>query len=118
MLSISMPNILVFIDDAMARALEKVAPARSRERSRFIRLAIRKALMELEDIETVKAYDRLPQDTPDSISLGEWDQFMPPEVRKAAQAARRGAKAPTKATKATTTTKTTKAKRSAGRARR
>lgn len=93
MLSISMPNILVFIDDAMARALEKIAPARSRERSRFIRLAIRKALMELEDIETMKAYERVPQDTPDSISLGEWDQYMPPAVRKAAQAARASASA-------------------------
>ncbi len=94
MLSISMPNILVFIDDAMARALEKVAPARSRERSRFIRLAIRKALMQLEDIETMKAYERIPQDAPDAFTRGEWDKYMPPDVRKRARAARKAATKP------------------------
>lgn len=106
-----MPNILVFIDDAMARSLEKFAPARSRERSRFIRLAIRKALMELEDIETMKAYERLPQDTPDSIALGEWDQYMPPDVRKAAQAARRPSKRSTKNQKTKKQPKGARAKR-------
>lgn len=96
MLSISMPNILVLIDDAMARALEKVAPARSRERSRFIRLAIKKALMELEDIETMKAYDRIPQDTPDGFNRGEWDKYMPPDVRKVARASRKASRTSSK----------------------
>lgn len=93
MLSISMPNILVFIDDAMARALEKVAPARSRERSRFIRLAIQKALMELEDVETMKAYERIPQDAPDAFTRGEWDKYMPADVRKIARASRKSSSA-------------------------
>jgi cell division septation protein DedD len=88
MLSILMPNILVFIDDAMARALEKVAPARSRERSRFIRLAIQKALMELQDTEAEKAYERAPSDAPDSIARGAWDRYMPADLRSRARAAR------------------------------
>ena len=90
MLSISkMPNVLVFLPPEMARDLEKLAPAKGRQRSDFIRLAIAKALMELQDIETMKAYERIPQDTPDAFSRGEYPGMPKPRRKKKAAAARR-----------------------------
>ena len=61
-----MPNILLHIDDSMARDLKRAAP--TRQRSHFIRLAIQKALMSLQEIETRKAYERWPQSLPDKWS--------------------------------------------------
>jgi hypothetical protein len=61
-----MPNILLSIDEPMARALKRVAPPR--QRSRFVRLAIQKALMELQELETRKAYERWPDTLPDKWS--------------------------------------------------
>jgi hypothetical protein len=69
-----MPNLLLQIDAAMAKQLEKVAPAKSRKRSRFIRLAIQKALMDLQEVDTREAYARKP-DPPaafDPLTWGEW----------------------------------------------
>lgn len=53
-----MPNILLHIDKEMAQGLKKAAPRR--QRSRFIRLAIQRALMSVDEIETRKAYERAP----------------------------------------------------------
>jgi predicted transcriptional regulator len=55
-----MKNILIEIDDATAHRLERIAPARSRRRSEFIREAIRKALWAIEERETAEAYRRQP----------------------------------------------------------
>ena len=44
-----MKSMLVELDDDVAARLERVAPARSRQRSEFIRNAIRRALWELEE---------------------------------------------------------------------
>jgi Arc/MetJ-type ribon-helix-helix transcriptional regulator len=55
-----MVQILIQIDDELSRRLEEVAPARSRERSEFIRAAIRKALWEREERATEEAYRRQP----------------------------------------------------------
>ena len=55
-----MPQILLHIDAPMARQLERVAPAKTRQRSRFIRLAIQRALMERLDLETRKSYAAKP----------------------------------------------------------
>jgi hypothetical protein len=52
-------QILVLLDDDAAR-LEAIAPARSRRRSEFIRLAIRKALWDAEEQATAAAYRRQP----------------------------------------------------------
>ena len=58
-----MKQLLVEIDDDMAARLERVAPARSRRRSEFIRQALRTALWAVEEARTAKAYRRTPDST-------------------------------------------------------
>jgi metal-responsive CopG/Arc/MetJ family transcriptional regulator len=67
-----MVQILVQVDDALAARLEKVAPGKSRKRSEFIGLALRKALMELEDSATRAAYERQPDDEPVYLDAAAW----------------------------------------------
>ena len=61
-----MATMLLQLDDEMARAIKRAAP--KRQRTRFVRLAIMKALMSLDELETRKAYERLPQSAPDKWS--------------------------------------------------
>lgn len=61
-----MKQILIEVDDETARRLEKVAPARSRQRSGFIRGAIARALSDLEEQKTREAYGRQPDSCDDS----------------------------------------------------
>ena len=55
-----MKQLLVEVDDELASQLEKVAPARGRRRSEFIRRAIRQALWDLEERGTAEAYRQQP----------------------------------------------------------
>jgi len=55
-----MKQVLVEIDDQTAAELERVAPARSRQRSEFIRRALRRALWDEEERRTREAYLRNP----------------------------------------------------------
>jgi len=55
-----MKQLLIGVDEQMAERLERVAPARSRQRSEFIRSAIGKALAEVEERRTAEAYQRQP----------------------------------------------------------
>ena len=64
-----MVQLLIEVDAAMAERLEAVAPARSRQRSEFVREAIRHALWEREERATRAAY--LAQ--PDSLDAGALD---------------------------------------------
>jgi hypothetical protein len=57
-----MKQLLVEVDDQIATALEHIAPARSRKRSEFVRLALRRALWEQEERATRNAYERIPDD--------------------------------------------------------
>ena len=61
-----MKQLLIEIEDELAEQLEQAAPSRSRRRSEFIRMAIRKALWELEESETAEAYARQPDREEDS----------------------------------------------------
>lgn len=53
-----MKQVLVQLDDYTARLLEKVAPGRGRKRSRFIREAVIRALMDVVEEKTKQAYER------------------------------------------------------------
>lgn len=53
-----MKQILVQVDDYTARLLDEVAPGRSRKRSKFIRDAVIRALLEVVDVKTRQAYER------------------------------------------------------------
>jgi len=61
--------------------LDRVAPARSRGRSEFVRAALRKALWELEEKATAEAYRRQPDSAGDAyVDAAVWE----PKRRKAA----------------------------------
>lgn len=77
-----MKQLLIELDDTTAEQLERVAPARSRRRSQFVRSAIRRALWELEEQATAQAY-RLK---PDSAA----DAYVDPEVWDAGSAVAEG----------------------------
>jgi predicted transcriptional regulator len=73
-------QILIELDAESAAGLERVAPARSRRRSEFIRMAIRKALWEREEQATADAYRRQPDTADDAYVDAElWE---PPRPRR------------------------------------
>ena len=79
-----MEQIILELDSETATRLEQVAPARSRKRSEFLRMAIRKAIWDLEEQATAEAYARKP----DSAS----DAYLDPEVWEASERRKRKAK--------------------------
>jgi predicted transcriptional regulator len=69
-----MKQVLVEFDDETLARLEKVAPARSRRRSRFIRAAVSRALWELEEQATAEAYRRAPDSSADAyVDAAVWE---------------------------------------------
>jgi len=73
-----MKRVLLEIDDEMARRLDRVTPGRSRQRSEFIRNAIRRALWDLEEKATAEAYRRQPDATTAYLEAAAWE---PPPKR-------------------------------------
>ena len=67
-----MKQLLIEIDEDMAKQLERVAPSRSRRRSEFIRNAIRQALWNLEERATAKAYARQPDSAEAYLDAAVW----------------------------------------------
>lgn len=73
-----MKALLVEVDDDLAARLELVAPARSRQRSNFVRTAILKALWEAEEKATAEAYSRHPDNPETAFDPSVWeDQVYP-----------------------------------------
>jgi len=73
-----MKQILIELEDEMLSRLERVAPARSRRRSEFIRSAVNRALWELEEQATAQAYRRLPDTATDAYQDAEvWENRRP-----------------------------------------
>lgn len=68
-----MKSLLVEVDDELAVRLERVAPARSRRRSEFVRAAILKALWEAEEKATAEAYARQPDSSDVSLDPAIWE---------------------------------------------
>jgi predicted transcriptional regulator len=68
-----MKSLLVEVDDELAGRLERVAPARSRRRSEFIRAAILKALWEAEEQATAEAYARHPDSPGAAFDPAVWE---------------------------------------------
>ena len=69
-----MVQLLVQLDDDIAHRLEQAVPVRSRKRSEFIRMAIRKALWELEEQATARAYASQPDNEPPYFDASLWEQ--------------------------------------------
>ena len=61
-----MKTLIVEFDDEIVAKLEQVAPGRARQRSEFIRNAVRKALWEIEEQATAEAYRRQPDSEADA----------------------------------------------------
>jgi predicted transcriptional regulator len=76
-----MVQVLVQLDEETMRWLERAAPGSSRKRSRFIRLAIQRALMDLEEKATREAYLRWPDDEPAYFNPKAWGASKTPRRR-------------------------------------
>jgi predicted transcriptional regulator len=76
-----MKSLLVEVDDELAVRLDRVAPARSRRRSEFIRAAILKALWEAEEQATAEAYARQPDSPHVAFDPTVWESSDPPGER-------------------------------------
>lgn len=72
---LSMKALLVEVDDDLANRLERVAPARSRRRSEFIRRAILMALWAAEEQATAEAYRRQPDGQAAPPDPAVWDEW-------------------------------------------
>src|SRR5205814_5743005 len=69
-----MKTLIIELDDEVAAKLERVAPGRARQRSEFIRNAVRKALWEIEEQATAEAYRRQPDSAKDAyIDAQVWE---------------------------------------------
>jgi hypothetical protein len=83
-------NILIELDAETYKRLEKVAPAKSRKRSAFIRAAIQTSLWQLEEERTREAYLRTPDDDPALLDPDVWEPlpyggFDPPPPERASR---------------------------------
>jgi len=73
-----MKQVLIELEDETLARLERVAPARSRRRSEFIRSAVNRALWELEEQATGEAYRRLPDTSADAYQdAAVWEPRRP-----------------------------------------
>jgi predicted transcriptional regulator len=66
-------QLIVELDDGLAGELERVAPARSRRRSSFVRSALRRALDELAEARMAKAYAAQPDVEPAHFDPRLWE---------------------------------------------
>jgi predicted transcriptional regulator len=70
-----MPSILIQIDDATLKSLNKIAPAAKRQRAEFIRQAVKEAIRKQEYRQIHEAYVRQPDsaaEADDWSSAEEW----------------------------------------------
>jgi hypothetical protein len=67
-------QLIVELDEPLARALERAAPARSRQRSSFVRAALRRALDELAERRMLDAYRAQPDVEPAHFDPHTWEE--------------------------------------------
>jgi hypothetical protein len=66
-------QLIVELDEDLARELERVAPARSRRRSAFVRSALRRALDEAAEARMAEAYKAQPDVEPAHFDPRVWE---------------------------------------------
>ncbi len=62
----SMTTMTIELEDEVVERLARVGPSRSRRQSKFVAMAIRRALWELEEKDTAAAYARQPDSEDDA----------------------------------------------------
>jgi len=72
-----MKSILLQLDERTCRLLERVAPAARRQRARFIRAAVLKAVMEAEEARTRAAYQKKPDAESEADDWSTAEEFRP-----------------------------------------
>jgi Arc/MetJ-type ribon-helix-helix transcriptional regulator len=71
-------QLIVELDEPLARELERVAPARSRQRSSFVRAALRRALDEAAEARLAAAYKAQPDREPAHFDPRTWEPGRAP----------------------------------------
>ena len=72
-----MPSILVQLDDATYKALNRMAPAAKRKRTEFIRAALKEAIRKREYAGMREAYRQQPDSGSESDSWSNCEKFEP-----------------------------------------
>jgi Arc/MetJ-type ribon-helix-helix transcriptional regulator len=72
-------QLIVELDEPLARELERVAPARSRQRSSFVRAALRRALDQLTESRMREAYKAQPDVEPAHFDPRLWERGAAPK---------------------------------------
>jgi predicted transcriptional regulator len=85
-----MPKLLIDLDAETLSRLEGLAPARTRKRSEFIRMAIRRAIWEIEERRVAEAYARTPDSSRDAyLDPRAWETPAPRRGARRARSRRR-----------------------------
>ena len=72
-----MPSILVQLDDATYKALNRMAPAAKRKRTEFIRAALKEAIRRREYADMREAYRQQPDSGSESDPWSNCEKFEP-----------------------------------------
>lgn len=74
-----MKQLLVELDERTASELERVAPAKSRKRSEFVRQALRRALWDQQERATREAYLQTPdRESGSYLDASTWEPLRSP----------------------------------------
>ena len=72
-----MKSVLIQLDEATYRALNRVAPAAQRQRAEFVRRALRNAIREAEEGRTRLAYQRQPDSETEADDWATAEEWKP-----------------------------------------
>jgi predicted transcriptional regulator len=70
-----MKSLLIQLDDVTIKALDRIAPAKKRQRSEFIRAAIKRAIRKAEFEAIKKAYQRQPDTEAEADDWSSAEEF-------------------------------------------
>jgi len=70
-----MPSILVELDDATYRALDRIAPAAKRKRTQFVREAVKAAIRKQEFAKMREAYRKQPDSAAEADDWASAEEF-------------------------------------------
>ena len=71
-----MPSILIQLDEATCTALERIAPARKRQRAEFVRAAVKEAIRKHEYERMREAYRRQPDAPAEADDWSSCEEFQ------------------------------------------